>query len=198
MSTSETQPTPLAQLAEEIAAAGWELALQVVQEGLRDDAIPSLARLGRIGQLGDMPTFVSELARELAEPRPERLRRGSPLAALVRDHAREREALGFAPRDVVTEFLLLRRVLWRFVTERSASLEADDVLTLEHRVNDAIDQLTVECVVAYFDRATSELAHQARHDPLTDLLNHSAFTRELALELERAARYGHGVTLVFF
>ena len=129
MSTSETHPTPLAQLAEEIAAAGWELALQVVEEGLREDAIPSLSRLGRLGQLGDMPTFVSELARELAEPRPERLNRGSPLAALVRDHAREREALGFAPRDVVTEFLLLRRVLWRFVTERSSWLRSAEKAT---------------------------------------------------------------------
>ena len=44
------------------------------------------------------------------------MRRGGPLAALVRDHAREREALGFAPREIVTEFLLLRRVLWRFVS----------------------------------------------------------------------------------
>jgi len=198
MSTGEAQPRALPQLADEIRAAGWDLALQVVQEGLQDDVIPSLARLGRLGQLGDMPTFVSELARELAEPRPERLLRGSPLAALVRDHAREREALGFAPRDIVTEFLLLRRVLWRFVTERAARLNPEDVLLAEKRLNDAIDRLVTECVVAYFDRATSELAYQARHDQLTDLLNHQAFTRELELELERAGRYEHGVTLVFF
>ena len=54
-----------------------------------------------------------------------------------------------------------------------------------------------ECVVAYFDRATSELAHEARHDQLTGLLHHQAFVRELELELERARRYGHGVSLVF-
>src|SRR5918912_2364720 len=188
----------LAHLAEEIRVDAWELALSVVEEGLRDDQIPPLARLARTGQLGDMPTFISELARQLADPTADRLRRGSPLAALVRDHAREREALGFAPRDIVTEFLILRRVLWRYVQERSAALEADDVLVLEERLNDAIDQLVTECVVAYFDRATSELAYRARHDPLTDLLNHAAFTRELELELERAERYGHGVTLVFF
>jgi diguanylate cyclase (GGDEF)-like protein len=187
----------LSQLAEEIRVEAWDLALAVVEEGLRDDQIPPLARLGRIGQLGDVPTFISELAQQLLHPQPDRLRRGSPLAALVRDHAREREALGFAPRDIVTEFLVLRRVLWRFVQERAAALEAGDVLVLEHRLNDAIDQLVTECVVAYFDRATSELAYKARHDPLTDLLNHSAFTRELELELDRAGRYGHGVTLVF-
>jgi diguanylate cyclase (GGDEF)-like protein len=188
----------LAQLADDIRVEAWELALEAVQEGLRDDTIPPLARVGRIAQLGDMPTFISELAQQLAHPEPERLRRGSPLAALVRDHAREREALGFSPRDIVTEFLVLRRVLWRLVQERSTSLEADDVLVLEQRLNDAVDQLVTECVVAYFDRATSELAYKARHDALTDLLNHTAFRHELELELERAERYTHGVTLVFF
>jgi diguanylate cyclase len=54
-----------------------------------------------------------------------------------------------------------------------------------------------ECVVAYFDRATSELAHEAHHDQLTGLLHHQAFLGELELEVERARRYGHGVALVF-
>ena len=189
---------PLAGLAAELRAESWPLALEVVEEGLRDDAVPSLARLGELGRLGDIPTFISELARELDDPQPGRLRPGSPLAALVRDHAREREALGFAPREVVTEFLLLRRVLWRFVSRRSSELAADQVLVAERRLNDTIDRLVVECVVAYFDRVTAELAYQARRDPLTELLNHQAFTDELEQELDRARRYSHGLTLVFF
>ncbi len=197
MPATETKERLLEELGAEIRDASWELALAVVEEGLRDDTIPSLARLGRLGQLGDMPTFISELANELGDPRPDRLSRGGALTMIVRDHAREREALGFAPRDIVTEFLLLRRILWRFVSERSVDLDTDDVLELERRLNDAIDRLVTECVVAYFDRATSELAYQARHDPLTDLLNHAAFTRELEVELGRATRYEHGVTLVF-
>jgi hypothetical protein len=40
------------QLAEDIRVEAWELALEVVEEGLRDDQIPPLERLGRIGQLG--------------------------------------------------------------------------------------------------------------------------------------------------
>lgn len=190
--------TPLAGLVEELQDASWALAKEVVDEGLRDDAVPSLARLGELGQLGDIPAFISELARELTDPQPGRLRPGSPLAALVRDHAREREALGFAPREVVTEFLLLRRVLWRFVSGRGDRLAADQVLVAERRLNDTIDRLVVECVVAYFDRVTSELAYQARRDPLTALLNHQALTDELEQELERGRRYGHGLTLVFF
>jgi diguanylate cyclase (GGDEF)-like protein len=145
-----------------------------------------------------MPTFIRELARELADPQPERVRRGSLLAAQAREHAREREALGFAPREIVTEFLLLRRVLWHFVSERTSHLGADDMLVLERRLNDTIDRLVTECVVAYFDRATIELAYQARHDQLTDLLHHQAFLKELEGELDRANRYGHGLTLVFF
>src|SRR5205085_784482 len=115
----------------------------------------------------------------------------------AREHARQREAFGFAPREIVTEFLLLRRVLWRFVAERVSALDRADVLAAEQRLNTTIDRLATECVVAYFDRATSELAHQARHDQLTGLLHHQAFVRELELELERARRYGHGVALAF-
>jgi diguanylate cyclase (GGDEF)-like protein len=194
---SRSSPPALEELAAAVHAAAWDLALAVAEEGLVDDQIPSLQRLGRLGQLGDMPTFISELSRELVDPRPERLRRGSPLAAQARDHARQREAYGFAPREIVTEFLVLRRVLWRFVAERSARLAPEQMLEVEQRLNSTVDRLVTECVVAYFDRATSELAHEARHDQLTGLLHHQTFVRELELELARAARYGHGISLVF-
>jgi diguanylate cyclase (GGDEF)-like protein len=191
-------PGGLAELGAGLRANGWELALEVIEEGLTDDVIPSLVRLGRVAQLGDMPTFITELGREVQRPMPERMRVGGPLAAIARDHARQREALGFAPREVVTEFLLLRRILWRFVAGHLGGLESADVIEIERRINDTIDRLVVECVVAYFDRATAELADQARRDPLTGLLNHQAFSDVLALELERARRYDHGLTIVFF
>ena len=187
----------LAQLGNEIRAAAWELGAQVVEAGLQGDTVPSLARLGRLGQIGDLPTFVSELARELQDPKPERLHHGGALAVLVRDHARSREGLGFSPREIVTEFLVLRRVLWSFVSSRADELDKPQVLIAEERLNDAVDRLVTECVVAYFDRATSELAHKARHDPLTDVLNHQAFTQELELELERARRYDQRLELAF-
>jgi diguanylate cyclase (GGDEF)-like protein len=188
---------PLPELAAAIRESAWELALECVEEGLAGDAVPSLARVGRLGQLGDIPTFVAELAAEVASPSPARLRRGSPLAAIVRDHAREREALGFAPREILTEFLILRRVLWRFVSKRAGGLAAAELMEAQRRLDDTLDRLLTECVVAYFDRATSELAYRARTDPLTELLNHQAFTRELAQELERSRRYGHALALVF-
>ena len=187
----------LSGLAEEIREVSWELALEVVEEGLRDDAVPSLQRLGQVGQLGDVPSFIVELAKELGDPQPARLRRGGPLAALVRDHAREREALGFAPREIVTELLILRRVLWRFISKRASELSGQEVLEAERRLNDSLDIVVAECVVAYFDRATAELAEQARRDPLTGLLNHAAFARAVDDELFRARRYERGLTLVY-
>ena len=190
-------PGALSALGAELRANGWELALEVIDEGLADDVVPSLVRLGRIAQLGDMPTFITELGREVERPMPERMRIGGPLAAIARDHARQREALGFAPREVVTEFLLLWRVLWRFVAGHLTGLESGDMIEIERRINDTIDRLVVECVVAYFDRATAELADQARRDPLTGLLNHQAFSDMLALEVERARRYDHGLPIVF-
>jgi diguanylate cyclase (GGDEF)-like protein len=191
-------PGALSALGSGLSANGWELALEVIEEGLTDDVVPSLVRLGRVSQFGDMPTFITELGREVERPMPERMRVGGPLAAIARDHARQREALGFAPREVVMEFLLLRRVLWRFVAGHLTGLESGDVIEIERRINDTIDRIVVECVVAYFDRATSELADQARRDPLTGLLNHQAFSDVLALEVERARRYDHGLTIVFF
>ena len=84
----------------------------------------------------------------------------------------------------MTELLVVRRVVARF-------------LSGHERLQDSLDRLVTDCVVAYFERATSELAHEARHDQLTGLLRHQAFMRELERELARAARYRHGVVLVF-
>jgi diguanylate cyclase (GGDEF)-like protein len=189
--------TPLVELADEIRRSAWDLAVEVVEEGLRDDTVPSLARLDPLARLDDIPTFIGALGRELASRDGSAARRGGPLAALARDHAREREALGFAPREVVTEFLLLRRVLWRFLAPRRPNLLPGDALLAERGLDATIDRLVVECVGAYFDRATGELADRARRDALTGLLNHQAFSEELELELERARRYRRDVAVIF-
>jgi diguanylate cyclase (GGDEF)-like protein len=194
---SAPQPEPLAALAAEIREAAWDVAVEVVEEGARGEAIPSLARLGRLGQLGELPSFVAELARELAAPRPGGLEAGSALTRIVRDHARARKALGFTQHEIVTELLLVRRVLWRFVRARTASVAGSEVTALEGRATDGIDRLVTECVAAYVDRVVAELAERARRDPLTELLNHRALTDALELELERARRYDHGLTLVY-
>ena len=187
----------LRRLGAQIRDRAWDLAHEVVEEGLADETVPSLARAGQLGQLGDLPTFIAELGRRISDPEPRRVALGNALAALVRDHAREREALGFTRREIVTEFLLLRRVLWRFVSRSAALAGAGEVFVAERRLDVTIDRIVTECVVAYFDRATSELARQARLDPLTGLFHHEAFHEALGAELDRARRYGHGLSLIF-
>jgi diguanylate cyclase (GGDEF)-like protein len=193
--TSET--LALQDVAGEMRSSASDLAAEVVEEGLRDDTVPSLARLEPPARVDDIPTFVRALAREIAEPAGDGLRRGGLLASLARDHAREREDLGFAPKEVVTELLLLRRVLWRFLARHRARLGQEESELLERRLDRTIDHLVVECVGAYFDRATSELVDRVRRDPLTGLLNHQTFAEELGLELERARRYGRALAVAF-
>jgi diguanylate cyclase (GGDEF)-like protein len=185
-----------ARLALSIREAAWELALGVVNEGMREDTLPSLARVDELDRLGDIPAFIGELGNHVVDPEPGRIRPGGRLAEVARSHARNREALGFAPREVVLELLLLRRVVWRFVSSEQTLLDQTDVLIAERRLDDLIDTLVVECVVAYFERATAELSYRARRDPLTDLLNHHAFWTDFDRELDRAGRYGHGLTFV--
>ncbi|MEX2646782.1 MAG: GGDEF domain-containing protein [Gaiellaceae bacterium] len=180
----------LRRLAADMRDAAMELAAEVAA------GVEALASVDEPARFGDIPIFIHELAGQIEAPEAGRAARESPLASLARDHARRREELGLAPRDVVTEFLLLRQVLWRFVSVRSGALGADELLVVEERLNSLLDQLVAECVVAYFDRATAELARQARQDPLTSLLNHQAFSDELEAELARAKRYDHCLTLV--
>ena len=94
------------------------------------------------------------------------------------------------------EFLLLRRVLWRSSRARAAELERHRTIRGQSRLDGDVDRLVAEFAVAFFDRATEELAEQARttRSPACSTTRRSAATR---LELERAARYRHGVTLVF-
>jgi diguanylate cyclase (GGDEF)-like protein len=150
---------------ERVVEHAWELAVEVVEEGSR-------ARLGGLGQLGELPAIVAAFGH--GRPRKR-------LEALVREHARSREASGFTPRELVGELLLVGTVLRRFGCDAAA-----------------VDAFVGDCVAAYVERATAELALRARQDALTGLLNHQAFTQELEVELERAKRYDHPLALVFF
>jgi len=97
--THEAQPA-LKQLGQEIREAGWELAQEVIQEGLADDAIPSLARMTVTSQLGDVPTFISELAREVEQPQLGPYAPGQPAGgARPRPRPRARGARVRATRD---------------------------------------------------------------------------------------------------
>ncbi|MFN2472098.1 MAG: GGDEF domain-containing protein [Gaiellaceae bacterium] len=188
---------PLHELTAGLREEAWDLAQQVVDQGLATGAVPTLATVDELTRLANMPAFVAELAREISDPQPSRTAAASPLLALAREHARAREQLGFPPREVLEEFLLLRRVLRQALVRYRDVLDLADPNPVEDRLDVAFDRLVVECAVAYFDRAMEELAERARRDALTGLLNHQAFWKSVATELERAARYGRGFTLVY-
>ncbi|MCW2925447.1 MAG: diguanylate cyclase domain, partial [Thermoleophilia bacterium] len=187
-------------LALALRAASWDVAMGVVETGLERDLIPSYAALGTIKRLANLPAFIGGLAMAIMRPAPGRHRGVNPiLARLARDHVIERERCGFSAREIVQEFLLLRRVMWRFVQEHlDPSLDARTVLKLEDLLNSILDEVIAECTVIYFDRATQELSEKSRRDSLTGLLNHQAFNTRLDDELDRARRYGGELQVIYF
>ena len=84
-----------------VRTSAWDLAVESVEQALADGVVPSLERLGRLGQLGTLPSFVASLDGD-EDP-----------VELADDHARERESLGLAPAEVAAELLVLGRVLDR-------------------------------------------------------------------------------------
>lgn len=69
----------------------------------------------------------------------------------------------------------------------------EDARHSRHKLSEYIQSL--EETVA---QRTKRLAEQARHDGLTQLLNHHAFFQELKRELIRSNRLNHSITLLYF
>jgi diguanylate cyclase (GGDEF)-like protein len=150
-----------------VKTSAWDLAVECVERALEEGAAPSLAHLGRLGQLGSLPSFIAALGDD-EDP-----------AALADDFARERESLGCSATEVVAMLLVVGRVLDACPTEREC-------------VRETLDR----CLAAYVARVTGDLAEQTRRDPLTGLLNHEAFHARLAVEAARARRYRGRIALV--
>ena len=184
-----------ARLAAEIRADAWELAAETMERAVREHAIVPLVAVGPLGRLAGLPALVAEIARALADDRSPGEPTSQALAARVHEHAREREALGFAPADVVRELLLVRRTLARFVAHRPARGPRDAASTAP--LDEAVDDVVSLCITAYLDGLTADLTERARLDPLTGLLNHRAFAEDLRREVARARRYGPGLVLVY-
>lgn len=196
---SDHELAAYADLAASLRAASWDVALHVVETALERDLLPSLASLGTVRRLANLPAFIGGLAMALVRPGSGRRRGLNPiLARLARDHVVERERAGFSAREVVQEFLLLRRAMWSFIQEHlDPTLDARGVLQLEDLLNSILDDVIAECTVIYFDRATQELSERSRRDSLTGLLNHQAFNTRLDEELDRCRRYGHELQVIY-
>src|SRR5215211_882396 len=73
-----------------VRTSAWDLAVECVDRALGEGAVPSLVRLGRLGQLGSLHSFVAALGED-DDP--------SALYASAFGHTRERESLGLAPGE---------------------------------------------------------------------------------------------------
>lgn len=198
--TGATEHAAFRDLATSLRGASWEIAVTLVDTALERGLIPSYAPLGKLQRLANLPAFIGGLAMAITRPAPGPRRATNPiLARLARDHVVERERAGFTAREIVQEFLLLRRVMWQHVQQHlDPGLEARSVLRLEDLLNSILDEVITECTVIYFDRATQELSERSRRDSLTGLLNHQAFNNRLDEEIDRARRYGHELQVIYF
>lgn len=190
----------IAALGAQMRSSSWDIALACVDTAISDRILPSLGALGTVTRLSNLPAFIAALAAMLTRPRFGRRFGTNPvLVRLARDHVISREQAGFTAREIVSEFLLLRRVLWRFVQQSiDRSVDMQTLLQLEDGLNSIIDEVIAECTVVYIERSTQQLSEQSRRDSLTGLLNHQAFHTRVDEELDRAKRYGHELQVVYF
>lgn len=198
---TDAELSAIRELAQSMRMSSWDIGLMCVDTAISEGLLPALEQLGTVKRLANLPAFIGGLATALVRPLPSSRRSlgtNPILTRLARDHVIEREQVGFSAREIVHEFLLLRRVLWRFVQGRAERLDARAVLRLEDRLNSILDEVIAECTVVYFDRATHALSEQSRKDSLTALLNHQAFHTRLDEEIERCRRYGRELQVIYF
>lgn len=211
-STPSADHAELRAIATRIRSDAWELAERwsVVAA---ENAPASIPRAGeQLTRFGEIPAFLAALARHL-----ERLAEGDPqlgavannpgtgsdfalpatddgLRAAAIDHARSRASAGYDQRDMLAEFVALRRVLW----EHFAATGAAERPTFEGErvVNLLLDAVIVEAADQFFSELTEALVRRAERDALTDLYNRQAFHDKLGREMKRARRFGRELTVV--
>jgi diguanylate cyclase (GGDEF)-like protein len=201
----------LRSIATRIRTDAWELA-ERWSEVAAETAPASAPRAGeQLTRFGEIPAFLAALAHHL-----ERIGDGDPdlaavasrtddgrfslpitddgLRAAAIEHARTRAAAGYDQRDMLAEFVALRRVLWEHFADTGADLRP--TFEGERIVNLLLDTVIVEAADQFFAELTEALVRRAERDALTDLYNRQAFHDKLGRELARARRFGRELTVV--
>jgi diguanylate cyclase (GGDEF)-like protein len=202
----------LRSIAQNIRSDTWELAERWSTLSARTAPAHTPRGGDRLTRFGEIPAFLAALAHHL-----ERLADGDPaltetidaadiaeqlpppgssdgLRAAAIDHARARASAGYDQRDMLAEFVSLRRVLW----EHFAAAGAVERPTFEGEriVNLLLDSVIVEAADQFFAELTDALVRRAERDPLTDLFNRQAFHDKLGREMSRARRFSRELTVV--
>ncbi len=204
----------LSEIAGRIRSEAWELAER--WSVVAAEAAPaSTPRAGeQLTRFGEIPAFLAALAHHL-----DRLAAGDPtlgaaitaqateghpdyamplsddgLRAAAIEHAKSRAAAGYDQRDMLAEFVALRRVLWEHFADSGASERP--TFEGERIVNLLLDTVIVEAADQFFSELTEALVRRAERDALTDLYNRQAFHDKLGREMARARRFGRELTVV--
>ena len=199
-------------IAGKIRTDTWELAERWSVLSARS-ASPSTIRGGeQLSRFGEIPAFLAALAHHL-----DRLADGDPmlsatiaaadaaeqlpppgsddgLRAAAIEHAKSRASAGYDQRDMLAEFVSLRRVLWEHFADEGAAERP--TFEGERIVNLLLDSVIVEAADQFFSELTEALVRRAERDALTDLYNRQAFHDRLGQEMSRARRFGRELTVV--
>ncbi len=178
----------------------WELSERWSRVAAETSPLPERLRGGdSLSRFGEIPSFLAALAHFLertadTDTTGDITLDDASLRAAATEHARLRAAAGYNQRDMLAEFVALRRVLW----EHFADSGAADRPTFEGErvVNLLLDGVIVEAADQFFDELTQALVRRAERDPLTELFNRQTFHDKLGREIARARRYDRQLTVV--
>ncbi len=156
--------------------------------------------LSRAGESGSDPVAFSQVVpqtlAELAARADELLSQDqsrwwpqSPLMPAVRAHAIGRRKVGATPDMIAREWQLLRTALWSALAGEFQSVSAEQALKWQIALNYAFDDLLTQLSIA--DRLFEAQAAQER----SRAAERAAFNQQLAIEVERAARYRRSCSL---
>jgi diguanylate cyclase (GGDEF)-like protein len=193
---SDAQTNELLSLAERLRADAWPIAERWT--AVAAERIDVAAHdTGELGRFGEVPTFLAALARLFEQLASGELDLDTDADGVLREaaheHARSRARAGYDQRDMLVEFVALRRVLWEHLNDGTGPRPSVQV---ERIINLLFDTVIVEAADQFFGQLTEALVRKAEHDPLTDLFNRQAFHERLDAELARAQRYGRELTVV--
>ncbi|HEX2254559.1 MAG TPA: diguanylate cyclase [Thermoanaerobaculia bacterium] len=181
---------------EQLVDDGCDAVVERWTEAVRADrGIPSNEDMPETVLRDSVPQVLREILRVLA-PEADPVRADSVVPA--RAHGESRAGQCFTIDELVREYQILRRELFRYLEERLSAfddLTTGQVMTVSRRVGEALDEALRLTTQAFLETYTDELRQLSQTDSLTGLLNHRTFFERLDEEVARASRHGGDLTV---
>ena len=187
--TNHSAAEELADIGAWIRDNAWQLAKEWSQ--VADQRFPTRAQVhDPFLRFGEIPAFLAAVAHAIERAGmpnaiPQDAYQDPELREAAALHARHRTAAGFARRELLDEFVLLREVLWNALHTTFGQLPPGP----DRTINLVLDAVLVAAADQFFAELTDVLVHRAERDALTGLLNRQAFHERVEQELARAERH---------